>query len=129
MWITLICGHILNTIPNELLLNLKHFQIIQEQSKLHTFIGQLGQNKTLRNTMRSSQMLIYFLQKCISNHETKQASKFQSDPTSNCFTIDVWNINCWRQPCISLLSYCFFVSHFTAFYTSSVVFWDVIFWE
>ena len=36
-----------------------------------------------------------FLQKCISNHETKQASKFQNDPSSNCFTIDVWNINCW----------------------------------
>ena len=30
-----------------------------------------------------------FLQKCISNHETKQAYKFQSDPSSNCFTIDV----------------------------------------
>ena len=24
-----------------------------------------------------------------SNHETKQASKFQSDPSPNCFTIDV----------------------------------------
>ena len=30
-----------------------------------------------------------FLRKCISNHETKQASKFQSDPSPNCFTIDV----------------------------------------
>ena len=30
-----------------------------------------------------------FLQKCISNHESKQSSKFQSDPSSNCFTIDV----------------------------------------
>ena len=30
-----------------------------------------------------------FLQKCISNHETKQSSKFQSDPSPNCFTIDV----------------------------------------
>ena len=30
----------------------------------------------------------FFLRKCISNHETKQASKFQSDPSSNCFTID-----------------------------------------
>ena len=31
-----------------------------------------------------------FLRKCISNHETiKQAFKFQSDPSSNCFTIDV----------------------------------------
>ena len=37
----------------------------------------------------SPQMLI-FLQKCISNHEAKQSSKFQSDPSSNCFTIDVW---------------------------------------
>ena len=29
------------------------------------------------------------IQKCISTHETKHASKFQSDPSSNCFTIDV----------------------------------------
>ena len=35
------------------------------------------------------QMLIFFLQKCISHHDTKQYSKFQSDPISNCFTIDV----------------------------------------
>ena len=40
------------------------------------------------------QMLILFLQKCISNHTTKQFSKFQSDPSSNCFTIDVWKLNC-----------------------------------
>ena len=32
----------------------------------------------------------FCLQKCISNHETKQASKFPSDPSSNCFTINVW---------------------------------------
>ena len=33
----------------------------------------------------------FFLQKCISNHETKTkpASKCQSDPSSNCFTINV----------------------------------------
>ena len=31
----------------------------------------------------------HFFQKCISNHETKQSSKFQSDPSPNCFTIDV----------------------------------------
>ena len=30
-----------------------------------------------------------FLQKCISTHETKQSSKFLSDPSPNCFTIDV----------------------------------------
>ena len=29
------------------------------------------------------------IMKCMPNHETKQASKFQSDPSSNCFTIDV----------------------------------------
>ena len=39
----------------------------------------------------SPHMLI-FLRKCISNHETKQASKFQSDPSANCFTIDVFEI-------------------------------------
>ena len=59
--------------------------------------------------------MLIWLRRCISNHETKQASKFQSDPCPNCFTIDVWNINCWRQQFISYLSYCFFVSHFTAF--------------
>ena len=31
----------------------------------------------------------FFLQKCISTHETKQSSKFLSDPSPNCFTIDV----------------------------------------
>ena len=31
----------------------------------------------------------FFLQKCISNHETKQSSKFQSDPSPHCFTINV----------------------------------------
>ena len=31
----------------------------------------------------------FLLKKCISNHETKQSPKFQSDPSSNCFTMDV----------------------------------------
>ena len=58
--------------------------------------------------------MLIFLRKCIYDYETKQSSKFQSDPSLNCFTIDVWNINCWRQQVIFLLSYCFFlVSHFT----------------
>ena len=47
------------------------------------------------------------LQKCIYNHETKQSFKFQSDPSSNCFTIDVWNINCWLSTVYFVLSYCF----------------------
>ena len=55
--------------------------------------------------------------------------KFQSDRSPNCFTIDVWNINCWRQQFIFLLSYCFFRRIWISFYTSSVVFWHVIFWE
>ena len=71
----------------------------------------------------------FFLRQGISNHKTKQASKFQSDPSTNCFTIDVWNINCWRQQFIFLLSYCFFRRIGISFYTSSVVFWHVIFWE
>ena len=56
-----------------------------------------------------------FLQKCISNHETKQASKFPSYPTpsSNCVTNDVWKIKCCKPTFYFLLSYCFFVSHFT----------------
>ena len=33
--------------------------------------------------------------------ETKQASKFQNDPSSKCFTIDFWKINCWIQHFIS----------------------------
>ena len=33
--------------------------------------------------------MLTFLQQCICYHETKQYSKFQSDPKSNCFTIDV----------------------------------------
>ena len=50
-----------------------------------------------------------FLQKCIYNHETKQASKFQSDPSSNCFTIDV----CWLQQCISyfLIVFLYLILH------------------
>ena len=45
-----------------------------------------------------------------------EASKFLSNPSPNCFTIDVWNINCWRQQFISHLSYYFFyriLRHFT----------------
>ena len=41
-----------------------------------------------------------------------------SDPSSNCFTIDVWKIKCWIQH---------FISYFLI--SSSVVFWHVIFWE
>ena len=60
-----------------------------------------------------------FFTECISNHETTQSSKFQSDPspTCNCFTIDVWNINCWLSTVYFLhmyfLFFLFFVSHFT----------------
>ena len=31
----------------------------------------------------------FFTEMHETNHETKQASKFQSDPSSNCFTIEV----------------------------------------
>ena len=49
----------------------------------------------------------FFLRKCISNHETKQASKYQSDPSSICFTIDVWIIKCCKSTFYFLLSsYC-----------------------
>ena len=71
-----------------------------------------------------------FLQKCIANHETKQASKFQSDPSSNCFTIDVWTIKCYKSTFYFLLFFFFFFFFFCiSFYTSSVVFCHVIFWE
>ena len=52
----------------------------------------------------------------IMSKKTKQSSKFLSDPSPNCFTIDLWKINCWCQQFISYLSYCFFRSDFTAFY-------------
>ena len=51
----------------------------------------------------------FFLRKCISNHETQ----FQSDPSSNCFTID-------RRLVYFILSYCFFFC--ISFFTNSVVF-------
>ena len=47
------------------------------------------------------------LTECIPNHEIKPFSKFQSDQSSNCFTIDVWKINCCMQQFIFLLSYCY----------------------
>ena len=68
----------------------------------------------LRNIMRLSMkpaLLSGFLPthadftECISNHETKQTSKFQSDPSCNCFTIDVLNINGWLSTVYFLLSY------------------------
>ena len=74
----------------------------------------------------SPHMRIFFTEMHL-HMKLKQSSKFLSDPSPNCFTIDVWHNR--RQQFISYLSYCFVVSHFTAFYTSSVVFWDVIFWE
>ena len=68
----------------------------------------------------------FFLQKCISNHETKQASKFQSDLSSNCFTINVWNILLtFSSVYFLILSYCFFlVSHFTQ--VCSVLICDIL---
>ena len=39
--------------------------------------------------------MLICLQKYIFNHETKQASEFQSDSNSNCFTIEVRKIKCW----------------------------------
>ena len=53
----------------------------------------------------------FFLQKCISNHETKQASKFQSVTSSNCFTIDVWTINCWLSTVYFLRTFLLFLYH------------------
>ena len=66
----------------------------------------------------------FFLQKCIYNHETKQASKFQSAPISNCFTMYVCKIKCWKSTLLYfLLSYC--VLYCISFYTSYVVFWHM----
>ena len=49
----------------------EYYEIVDEARLLSGFV--------------SPHMLIS-LQKCISYHETKQASKFQSDLSSNCFT-------------------------------------------
>ena len=68
--------------------------------------------------------ILILLQKYISNHKTKQAFKFQSDPSSNCFTINVWKIKCQH-----FISYFLIVFICISFYKSSVVFWHVIFWE
>ena len=38
---------------------------------------------------------------------SQQSAKYQSDPSSNCFKIDVWKINCCMQQFIFLLSYCY----------------------
>ena len=68
--------------------------------------------------------IFFNLQKCIPK-KLKRSSKFQSDPSSNCFTIDFWKIKWWIHNFIL-----FFLNVIgTSFYTSSVVFWYVIFWE
>ena len=61
----------------------------------------------MRSSMKPALYRDICLQKCISNHETKQAFKFQSDPSFNCFTFDVRKINCWLTTFYFLLSYCF----------------------
>ena len=49
----------------------------------------------------------------ISTQETKQPSKFQSDPSSNCFTIDVFNNKMMNSSIYFLTFLLLFVSHFT----------------
>ena len=51
--------------------------------------------------------MLICLQKCVSNHDTKQASKFQSDLSTNCFTIIVWKM--LNSTVYFLLSYCVFL--------------------
>ena len=87
-----------------LVLNLKgYYEIVGESRSLSGFFPH---------------MLIFY--------RNTRSSQFQSDPSPNCFTINVWNIDCWLSTVYFLLSYCFFC---ISFYTSSVVFWYVIFWE
>ena len=75
------------------------------QFVLHFFMGKcLKEYYEIVNEARP----LSWLQKCISNHETKQASKFRRDLSSNCFTIDVWKIKCCMQRFISFHSYCYF---------------------
>ena len=95
------------SLPNEFTSSLKeYYEIVEEARPLSGFFPHT---------------CWFFVQKCISNHETKQSFKFQSDPSPNCFTIDdIWNINCW-QFLSFLLFFCI------SFYTSSVVFWHEIF--
>ena len=56
----------------------------------------------MRSSMKPALYRLYptnadLFTECIPNHETKQTSKFKSDPSSNCFTIEF----------IFLLSYCY----------------------
>ena len=49
-------------------------------------------------------------------YKTTQSYKFQSDLSYNCFTIDVWKLNCYMQLFILLIIdywLLLFVSHFT----------------
>ena len=60
---------------HQLLVKLKeYYEIVDEARPLSGF---------------SPHMLIFFYGNAFLIDETKQASKFQSDPSSNCFTIDV----------------------------------------
>ena len=71
------------------------------------------------------------LRKCISNHETiiSKLPSFKVIRASNCFTIDVWIINCWLSTVYFLFLTFLLVFFCISFYTSSVVFWHVIFLE
>ena len=63
----------------------------------------------------------FFLRKCISNHETKQASKFQSDPSPKLLHNRRLKNKLLNSTVYFLLS-CFVFC--ISFYTSSVVLWE-----
>ena len=52
--------------------------------------------------------MLIFLQKCISNPESKQGFKFQSDLSPNCFTIDVLKYKLLIST-VYFLSFLFFI--------------------
>ena len=50
---------------------------------------------------------LFFTEIHFCSRNFKESYQFQSDPSSNCFTIDVWKIKWWIHHVIVLLSYCY----------------------
>ena len=73
----------------------EYYEIVDEARPLSGFFPTHAEFFTEMHTMKLS-----------------KPPKFQSDPSSNCFTIDVWNINCWLHIAPSILNFylerCFF---------------------
>ena len=76
------------------------------------FLVNLVTNYCVEKIYKTDDSTIWPIPVSMSTHETKQSSKFKSDPSPNCFTIDVRNINAFNSLFLTFFSF-FFVSHFT----------------